>query len=105
MSDLRLADEVLSAAEYVSAHEETDVEISFANGSRLLHLKGEDVTPVWWAAPMPQMQPGESPSYLDMTPKEVRLGRWHDEAAQFISSNSLSVREFLELYRLAAGRR
>ncbi len=105
MSNLRLADEVINAAKHISAHEETDVEVLLADGSRLLYVEGEDATPVWWAAPMPQMQPGQSPSYLDMTPKEVRLGRWHDEAEEFISSRSLSIEEFLELHRLAVARR
>jgi hypothetical protein len=105
MSDLRLADDVLKAAEYISAREETDVEITLADGPRLLYVKGEDATPVWWAAPMPQMQPGQTPSYLDMTPRGIRLGRWHAEAEQFISSRSLSVREFLDLHRLAVSRR
>ncbi len=47
IADLWLADEVINAAEYVSTHEETDVEVSFADGSRFLYVKGEDVTPVW----------------------------------------------------------
>jgi hypothetical protein len=105
MYDLRLADEAVNAAEYISANEGTDVEISGADGSRLLYVGGEDVTPAWWAAPMPQMQPGKPASNLDMTPKEVRLGRWHEEAEEFISSRSLSIREFLDLHRLAISRR
>jgi hypothetical protein len=105
MANLRLADEVLKAAEYLSTYEETDVEISLADGSRLLYVKGEDATPVWWAAPMSQMQPGQPPSGLDMTPEKVRLGRWHSEAEEFISSRSLLIAEFLELYRLAVARR
>ena len=105
MADLRLADEVLKATEYVSTREETDVELTLADGSRLLYVKGEDVTPVWWAAPMQVMVPGEPPSDLDMTPEKVGLGRWRDEAEQFISTRSLSIPEFLELYKLAAARR
>jgi hypothetical protein len=105
MADLRLADEVFNAAKYVSLYEETDVEVSLADGSRLLFVKGEDLTPVWWAAPMPQIQPGQPPSDLDMTPKNVRLGRWHGEAREFISSRSPSIPDFLNLYKLAAARR
>jgi hypothetical protein len=89
----------MNAAKYISMHEETDVEVVSADGSRSLHVKGEEVAPVWLATPMPQMQSGQSPAYLDMTPTKVRLGRWHREAGEFISSGSFSVSEFLDLYR------
>jgi hypothetical protein len=101
MSDLRLADEVIQAAEYISSHEETDVEVLWGDGSHFLYIKGDDETPIRWAAPMPQMEPGKAPSYLDLTPKQIRLGRWHEEVGEFIPSNSLSVENFLELHRLA----
>jgi hypothetical protein len=97
MSDLHLADEVMNAAKKVSTQESIDVEVLCADGSRNLYVKGEDVTPVWWAAPMPQMEHGQSPSHLDMTPTKVRLGHWHKEAEEFIPSRSMSVSGFLDL--------
>ena len=101
MNDLRLAGDVVDAAQYISTHGETDIEVLFAAGSRVLYIKGEDVTPVWLSSPMPEMQPGRPASHLDMTPTQIRLGRWHSEAEKFIASNSFSVQEFLDLYRSA----
>jgi hypothetical protein len=99
MADLRLADEVFNAAKHISLHEEADVEVSLADGSRLLFVKGEDLTPTWWATAMPRMQPGQPPSELDLTPTKVRLGRWHREAEEFISSRALLIPEFLNHYK------
>lgn len=103
MNDLRLAGDVVDAAQYISTHGETDIEVLFADGSRVLYIKGkgEDVTPVWLSSPMPEMQPGRPASHLDMTPTQIRLGRWHSEAEKFIASNSFSVQEFLDPYRSA----
>jgi hypothetical protein len=106
MSDLRLADEVTNAAKYFSAHEGTDVEVLCEDGSRTLYVKGEDVTPTWFATPTPPVQPGESASYPDTTPKEVRRGHWDNETEKFTSvEDPLSVPEFLELYKLAIQQR
>jgi hypothetical protein len=107
MSDLRLADEIIKAATYISIHEDTDVEVVSADGSCSFYIKGEEIAPVSMAAAMPQMQAGQSASYLDMTPTTISLGRWHEEAEQFVASRSLSPQKFLEFYRLAlnSGRR
>lgn len=99
MNDLRLADEVMNAAKYLSTQEETDVEVTLADGSRSLYIKGEEVAPVWMGAPMPLMEPGQSALQLDMTPTKIRLGRWRAEAGEFISVNSFSVPTFLDLYK------
>lgn len=107
MNDLRLAGDVVDAAQYISRHGQTDIEVLFADGSRVLYIKGEDVTPVWLSSPMPEMQPGRPPSHLDMTPTQIRLGRWQTEAEKFVASNSFSVEDFLDLYKsaFASGRR
>ena len=101
MNDLRLADEVLKAAEYVSLHEDTDVAVLRVDGPVSIYVKGEDITPVWLASAMPQMKQGQPASYLDMTPTGVRFGRWQTEGDNFVASRSLSVEQFLELYRLS----
>src|SRR5437879_9231054 len=72
MNDLRLAGDVVDAAQYISTHGETDIEVLFADGSRVLYIKGEDVTPVWLSSPMPEMQPSRPASHLDMTPTQIR---------------------------------
>jgi hypothetical protein len=102
VANLRLAEEVLQAAKHISLHEDTDVEILSADGSRTLFVKGEDATPVWFAAPSPQVQVGEPMSYADLTPVEIRLGRWMDE--RFVSSAVYPVDRFLDLYRLSTRR-
>lgn len=99
MSNLRLADEVIKAAKYVTAHEDIDVEVLCADGSRTLYVKGDERDPVWMAAPMPQMQPGQSASELCLTPTQIRLGHWHEESGKFISSNTFSAQQFLEIHR------
>jgi len=90
----------MDAAKYISANEDADVEVLPFSGASSLYVKGEGVEmPVWYSAPMPVLQPGQAAGNLDMTPLQVRLERWHEEAGQFIPSNSLSVQEFLEFHR------
>jgi hypothetical protein len=102
VANLRLAEEVLQAAKHFSLYENTDVEILSVGGSRTLFVKGEDATPVWFAAPAPQVQAGEPIPYADLTPREIRLGRWMDE--RFVSSVVYPVDRFLDLYRLSTRR-
>jgi hypothetical protein len=102
VANLRLAEEVLQAAKHISLHENADVEILSADGARTLFVKGEDATPVWFAAPAPQVQAGEPIPYADLTPRGIRLGRWMDE--RFVSTVVYPVDRFLDLYRLSTRR-
>jgi hypothetical protein len=100
VNNFSLAENVARAADFVSAHEDIDVEITSADGSRVLYVDGKEIAPVWLAAPMPLMEPGQPASQLDITPTQVRLGRWHSEAGEFVSSgNDLSIPSFLDFYK------
>ena len=101
MYDLRYAGEIRTAAEYVSKHEGTAVEVLSADGSATVYIGGEERLTPLGAAPMPQVQPAEAIPYMDLTPVEVRLGQWHEELERFIPSRTMSPQEFIELYELA----
>jgi len=92
MNNFSLAEITARAAEFVSAHEDIDVEITAADRSRVFYVDGKEI-----------VEPGHS--QLDITPTKARLGHWHAEAGKFVSSNDLSIPSFLDFYKAAAAKR
>ena len=101
MDGLRLFGNCDDAARYFSKHEPADVVVICADGSKHVYIEGEDREIPWLAAPMPLQPLGQPVTSLDMTPVEVQLGRWSDEAENFIHSRTMSVEDFLNLAGLS----
>jgi len=87
------------AARHFSKQESADVLVICESGCAHVYIEGEEREIPWLAAPMPLQQQGQPVLYTDMTPVEVRLGRWSDDAATFIASRTMSVKDFLSMVR------
>jgi hypothetical protein len=97
MEGLRLFGKCNGAARHFSARGTNDVLVICADCSSHVYVQGEELELSSFAAPMPLKPPGEPAIFSDMTPIEVRLGRWNDETEKFAPNQIMSVEDFLGL--------
>jgi hypothetical protein len=97
MNSLRSFGDCDEKARHFSKRESMDVLITCADGSRHLYVGGEECSPIRFAAAMPQWLPGDPVSEMDMTPVEVKLGKWIDEVEDFVHSRKMPPEDFLKL--------